>query len=231
MFLFVSAGILCKMERQGNTLSSFFTKGPDYFGLFQKGIQISDKAAKTLRKAFSDSRIDGEEIKRLQDIEHEGDRHVHECAKLISDAFITPIERPDMMNMIAAVEALTDSIDDIGNQIYMMHIVGTDETTEKFVRLIDSACGELCGMMKVFPYFKKNKFQEQLHEISIRVNHIEEEGDILFMNAMRSLFDPEQKMDTMDVIRRENLYNTMEDSLDCCEDVADIVQQIIISNT
>lgn len=210
-------------------MSSFFTKGPDYFGLFEKGIQISSKAAKALQKAFAESQINVEEIKQLQAIEHEGDRHVHECAKLISDAFITPVERPDMMNMIATIEALTDSIDDVGNQIYMMHIVNKDETSEKFVNLIASACEELCTMMDDFKHFKKS--QEKLHEISIRVNHIEEDGDVLFMNAMRSLFDPDQKMDTIDVIRKENLYNTLENSLDCCEDVADIVQQIIISNT
>lgn len=210
-------------------MSSFFSKGPDYFSLFEKGIQISSKAAKALQKAFADSQINEEEIKQLKTIEHEGDKHVHECAKLISDAFITPVERPDMMNMIAAIEALTDSIDDIGNQVYMMHIVQKDETSEKFVNLIASACEELCSMMNVFKHFKKSP--EKLHEISIHVNHIEEEGDVLFTNAMRTLFDPAQKLDTLDVIRRENLYNTLEDSLDCCEDVADIVEQIIISNT
>jgi uncharacterized protein Yka (UPF0111/DUF47 family) len=210
-------------------MSSFFSKGPDYFNLFEKGIQISSKAAQTLKRSFAGNRIDEDEIKKLKAIEHEGDRHVHECAKLVADAFITPIERPDMMNLVAAIEALTDSIDDVGNQVYMMHVVEKEETAEKFVELIASACEELCRMMSVFKNFKKS--QTELHEIAIRVNHIEEEGDALFIGAMRKMFDPAQKQDALDVIRRQSLYQTLEDSLDCCEDVADIMAHIIISNT
>jgi hypothetical protein len=210
-------------------MSNFFSKGPDYFGLFEKGIQIANKAATILQAAFADSRINVEKIKQLKEIEHEGDQHVHKCAELIADAFITPIERPDMMNLIATIEALTDSIDDIANQVYMMHIAEKDEVTEKFIQLIVQACKELCQMMSIFKHFKKAP--NKIHEISIRVNHIEEEGDTLFTDAMRALFDPANKMETIEIVRRQNLYNVFENCLDCCEDVADIVGQIIISNT
>lgn len=210
-------------------MSSFFSKGPDYFSLFEKGVEISSRAAQTLKRAFAGDEIDEEEIKQLKAIEHDGDKHVHECAKLISDAFITPIERPDMMNLVAAIEALTDSIDDVGNQVYMMHITEKGEVAGKFVDLISDACSELCSMMRVFKHFKKN--QTDIHEISIRVNHIEEEGDVLFIGAMRDMFDPSQERDPIDVMRRQSLYQTLEDSLDCCEDVADIMAHIIIANT
>ena len=210
-------------------MSNFFSKGPDYFSLFEKGIQISDKAAKLLKAAFADSLIDLDEITRLKEIEHEGDRHVHDCATLISDAFITPVDRSDMMNIVAAIESLTDGIDDIGNQIYMMHITEKNETIQKFIDLISDACAELCSMMSIFKQFKRNS--KNIHKISIKVNHIEEEGDALFTEAMRSLFDPSKKRDTIDIIRMQNLYNTLENALDFCEDVADIVEQVIISNT
>jgi uncharacterized protein len=218
-----------QMKDRGRKMSTFFSKGPDYFILFEKGMEISSRAAQTLKRAFAADRINEEEIKQLKAIEHEGDKHVHECSKLIEDAFITPIERPDMMNLVAAIEALTDSIDDVGNQVYMMHIEKKDETAEKFVELIASACTELCNMMHAFKHFKKN--QADLHEISIRVNHIEEEGDVLFIGAMRNMFDPEQQHDPVEVMRRQSLYQTLEDSLDCCEDVADIMAHIIIANT
>lgn len=210
-------------------MSNFFSKGPDYFGLFEKGIQISDKAAKLLKTAFSDSKIDLEEIKNLKEIEHEGDRHVHDCAGLISDAFITPVDRSDMMNIVAAIESVTDGIDDIGNQIYMMHVTEKNETIDKFIGLISEACEALCSMMSVFKQFKRSS--KTIHEISIKVNHIEEEGDALFTEAMRGLFDPSEKRETIDIIRMQNLYNTLENALDYCEDVADIVEQVIISNT
>jgi uncharacterized protein len=210
-------------------MSNFFSKGPDYFGLFEKGISISNKAAKALQTSFTDGTIDKDEIKQLKEIEHEGDRHVHECCSLIADAFITPIDRSDMMDMVRAIESITDSIDDIANQIYMMHITKANEVTVKLVDLIVKSCDGLCTLMSDFKQFKKN--QKRIKEMSVYVNNIEEEGDAIFGEAMRALFDPENKMEMIDVIRLQNLYNTMENSLDYCEDVADIVEQIIISNT
>lgn len=210
-------------------MSNFFAKGPDYFGLFEKGISISNKAAKALQTSFIDGAIDKEEIKQLKEIEHEGDKHVHECASLIADAFITPIDRSDMMDMVRAIESITDSIDDIANQIYMMHITKANEVTVKLVNLIVKSCEGLTTLMSDFKQFKKN--QKVIKEMTVYVNNIEEEGDAIFSEAMRALFDPENKMEMIDVIRLQNLYNTMENSLDYCEDVADIVEQIIISNT
>lgn len=210
-------------------MSNFFSKGPDYFGLFEKGISISNKAAKALQSSFSDGVIDKNEIMRLKEIEHEGDRHVHECSSLIADAFITPIDRSDMMAMVAAIESITDSIDDIANQIYMMHITKANEVTLKLVNLIVKSCEELGTLMAEFKQYKKNF--KQIKEITVSVNNLEEEGDAVFSEAMRSLFDPNNQMEMIDVIRLQNLYNTMENSLDYCEDVADIVEQIIISNT
>jgi Phosphate transport regulator (distant homolog of PhoU) len=210
-------------------MSNFFSKGPDYFGLFETGIGISAKAAKVLQASFSDGMIDKSEIKQLKEIEHEGDRHVHDSTALISDAFLTPIDRSDMMEMVRAIEAITDSIDDIGNQIYMMHISKASETTVKLVDLIVKSCEGLCTLMSDFKQFKKNS--KSIKEMTVLVNHLEEEGDAVFEEAMRELFDPDNKMEMIDVIRLQNLYNTMENALDYCEDVADIAEQIIISNT
>ncbi len=210
-------------------MSNFFSKGPDYFGLFEKGIGISNKAAKALQTSFADGTIDKNEIKRLKEIEHEGDKHVHECSNLIADAFITPLDRSDMMAMVAAIEAITDSIDDIANQIYMMHITKANEVTVKMVNLIVESCEELEKLMAEFKQYKKNF--KRIKELTVIVNNFEEEGDAVFGEAMRELFDPSNQMEMIDVIRLQNLYNTMENSLDYCEDVADIVEQIIISNT
>ena len=210
-------------------MSNFFSKGPDYFALFEKGIGISNKAAIALQTSFIDGMVDKNEIKQLKEIEHEGDRHVHECSSLIADAFITPIDRSDMMDMVRAIESVTDSIDDIANQIYMMHITKANEVTVKMVDLIVTSCEELCKLMSEFKQYKKNF--KKIKEITVLVNHLEEQGDAIFSEAMRSLFDPHNEMEMIDVIRLQNLYNTMENSLDYCEDVADIAEQIIISNT
>jgi uncharacterized protein Yka (UPF0111/DUF47 family) len=81
----------------GNMISR---KSVDYFEMFEKGVQISLKAAQRLRSSFSDGKIDEKEMKLVKDAEHEGDTHVHECLKKIDVAFITPIDRTDIVEII-----------------------------------------------------------------------------------------------------------------------------------
>jgi uncharacterized protein len=210
-------------------MGNFFSKGTDYFALFEKGIEISNRAAQVLQTLFADGEVDGGKMELLREIEHEGDRHVHACASIIEEAFVTPIDRNDLMRIVAAIEAITDSLDEIGNQVYMMHITKKNEAIGQFVELIAQACAKLCELMTEFRQFKKT--QEKIHVLSVSVNHIEEQGDDIFTKAVRTLFDPASQQDAVEVIRMQNLYNAFENSLDYCEDVADIVEQVIISNT
>lgn len=210
-------------------MSSFFSKGPDYFGLFETGIVITCKAAKVLKKSFGDGQIDKIEIAQLKEVEHEGDKHVHECFNLIADAFITPISSADMMNLVGAIECITDSINEIGNQIYMMHISESNETVDRMVDLIVESCDGLKLLLADFKHFQKN--MKRIREMTVQINHLEEKGDGIYNEGMRALFHPAKNMPLIDIIRLQNLYNTLEKALDRCEDVADIVEQIIISNT
>ncbi len=210
-------------------MSNFFSRGPDYYALFEKGISITCKAAKVLKKSFGDGKIDKIEIVQLKEVEHEGDKHVHECFNLIADAFITPISSTDMMNLVNAIESITDSINDIGNQIYMMHISESNEIVDQFVDLIDQSCDGLLVLLTDFKHFQKN--MKKIKEMTVHINHLEERGDGIYNEGMRSLFQPANDISPLDIIRLQNLYDTLEKALDRCEDVADIVEQIIITNT
>ena len=210
-------------------MSNFFSKGPDYYALFEKGISITCKAAKVLKKSFGDGKIDKIEIVQLKEVEHEGDKHVHECFNLIADAFITPISSTDMMNLVNAIESITDSINEIGNQIYMMHISESNDTVDLFVDLIDQSCDGLLVLLTDFKHFQKN--MKKIKEMTVHINHLEERGDEVYNEGMRALFHPGNAISPLDIIRLQNLYNTLEKALDRCEDVADIVEQIIITNT
>jgi uncharacterized protein Yka (UPF0111/DUF47 family) len=210
-------------------MSNFFSKGPDYYALFEKGISITCKAAKVLKKSFGDGKIDKIEIVQLKEVEHEGDKHVHECFNLIADAFITPISSSDMMSLVNAIECITDSINEIGNQIYMMHISESNETVDQMVDLIDESCEGLLVLLTEFKHFQKN--MKKIKELTVQINHLEEKGDEVYNEGMRALFHPGKEIPLIDIVRLQNLYITLEKALDRCEDVADIVEQIIISNT
>ena len=78
----------------------FTRKDVDCFELFQISSSYSRKAAVTLKKAYEDGVVDYNELKNLKDIEHEADIHAHRCLKMVDEAFITPIDRSDIVEII-----------------------------------------------------------------------------------------------------------------------------------
>lgn len=210
-------------------MNSFYKKGPDYYGLFINGISIACRAAKCVQKSLADGAIDKKEIEVLKEIEHEGDRQVHESMSLISEAFITPINNTDMMDLVNAIENITDSINEIGNQIYMMHITQSNAVIDNMVSLIVQGCEKLMELLSLFKHYQKNI--GRIKELIVDVNQLEEQSDHAYNEGMRCLFDPAENNPPIDVIRLQNLYKTLENSLDACEDVADIVDRVIIVNS
>lgn len=202
-------------------------KKVDYFEMFEKGMQIALKAAVKLKSAFSDGVINNFELKQIKEIEHEGDLHVHQCLKTIDIAFITPIDRTDIVEIIKAIENLTDSIDYIATHINILQIRDANKYLVSFVDSVVSSCEILNELMTELKQFKKN--QKKINEYIIEVNRIEEEGDRTYAESMQKLFQDET--DAVKIIKQKELYQLLEDSIDRCEDIADLVEMVIVAKT
>lgn len=202
-------------------------KEVDIFSLFESSASFSHKAAVTLKKAYEDGTVDYAELKHLKEIEHEADIHVHRCLKIVEEAFITPIDRSDIVEIIKEIENITDSIDSIANHTYMMCVKEVNEAAKNLMSLVVDACDKLEDLMKLLKNFKKDF--KKINDLIIEINNIEEAGDRTYLNATRTLFEFET--DAKKIIVWKLLYDQLEGALDKCEDVADIVQKIIISKT
>lgn len=202
-------------------------KNIDYFDMFVKSATITRNAAVKLKTAFADGEININELKRIKDLEHSGDVFYHECLKVIDVAFITPIDRTDLVNILNGIENVTDSIDSIAGSFYMMCITGSTDFMRKFVELLVASCEKLLELMIELKKFKKNL--KTVNNLIIEINRIEEEGDKLYNSCVRNLFSFET--DAIKIIKDKELYQLFEEAIDCCEDVADMVENIIVTKT
>jgi len=202
-------------------------KSVDYFEMFEQGISISLEAARALRAAFGDERIVESELKSIKEIEHRGDTHVHQCLRKIDVAFITPIDRTDIVEIIKAIENLTDSIDAVSNHIYMLNVQDSNSYLRKFVDYIVMSCEKLNELMTALKTFKKN--HAKIKECIVEVNRIEEEADRAYAESMRKLF--ENETDPIAIIKKKELYQLLEHAVDCSEDVADLVEKVMVAKT
>ena len=202
-------------------------KNVDYFEMFVKSATIARDASLKLKSAFADGEVNISELKMIKDLEHDGDIHFHECLKIIDVAFITPIDRSDLVDVLNGIEDVTDSIEAIANSFYMMCISGSTDYMRKFVELLVVSCERLLELMIELKRFKKNL--KNINNLIIEINRLEEEGDKSYSESMRNMFEFET--DAITIIKNKELYQLFEGAIDCCEDVADMVENIIVTKT
>jgi len=150
-------------------ISKLGKSGINYFDLFVDGAAISLEAAKSLKAAMEDKEINKDEIKYIKEIEHKGDKHVHEAQRIIEAAFITPIDQSDIMEILKGIENVTDSIDDAANHIYIMRVTKGDEFMSRFVDIMISSCEKMYELMIALKDFQK-KPGKDINKLIIEIN-------------------------------------------------------------
>lgn len=199
-----------------------------YFDTFVSCIKISKEAAEYLVNAlenFDPEKLETQ-VAELHAIEHSADRLKHSLVKEVAKAFITPLEREDILKLSHTIDNVTDSIEDIIINFYMRNIRSVDENTVVLAKLVVDICDATIKLLEEFRNFKKSKI---IPELLIEVNKIEEQGDALYRNSMRTLYT--EQSDALRILQWTKIYKYFERCFDACEDVADIVESIIIENT
>ncbi len=206
-------------------MSRVFKKEVDYFEEFTTGVGFCKRAAEALLATLNDEKLNNMERETIHKIEQEADKHVHSMFNHLNHSFITPIDREDIMQIVSETDNVTDGIDAVSEEFYMMHIDKLLPASRTMAELIVRSCTHMVAMMEELKQFKKNnKLMEQI----IEINNIEEEGDKIYREAVYNLFAPGQ--DAMLAIKWRSILDLMENVLDNCENVADTVQSIITKN-
>ena len=199
-----------------------------YFDNFIACADYSRKAAQLLDKGmrqFDPAQI-GDMIEEMHEVEHAGDEKKHELLNVLAKAFITPIEREDIILLGQNIDEVTDKIEDVLLRMYCNHIKSVRPDALELVAVVIECCDELKEMLEEFPRFKNSK---KLHEKIVNINTLEEKADQLFISSMRNLHttcdDP-----VMIIVWRE-IYIYLEKCVDACEHVADTVESVIMKNS
>ena len=199
-----------------------------YFDNFIACADYSRKAAQLLDKGmrqFDPAQI-GDMIEEMHEVEHAGDEKKHELLNVLAKAFITPIEREDIILLSQNIDEVTDKIEDVLLRMYCNNIKSVRPDALELVAVVIECCNELKEMLEEFPRFKNSK---KLHEKIVNINTLEEKADQLFICSMRNLHttcdDP-----VMIIVWRE-IYIYLEKCVDACEHVADTVESVIMKNS
>jgi len=201
-------------------------KKKDKFNVLLSNIALNLKEGATYfadykLKNVSDLKIFSETMK---DYETKGDTYVHEVIRELNHAFITPIEREDILLLVMSMDDVIDGIEHCAALFEMYNITQADEFMLKFVEAIRNCAFEIEQSIELL----STKKLLSIRENAIKIKDYESKCDGILRQSIKHLFSVEK--DPIRVIQYKEIYENLEDIADSCQGVANTLETIIMKN-
>ena len=162
---------------------------------------------------------------QIDKLEHFGDEITHKIYLELSKNFITPFDREDITSLTGAIDDVADYIQGSVNRMSLYRI---DEMTPAIQTLSGQIQQGAVEMEKAIKELKDLKNVRTIADACIRINSIENQADVVFDRAVADLFLYEK--DAIRLIKYKEILAALETATDMCEDVANVMETILVKN-
>jgi predicted phosphate transport protein (TIGR00153 family) len=204
---------------------SLIPKEMIFFDLFDEAAKNAHQGALALVDLLEDFRNVPEKVKKIKDIEHAGDKITHTTIEKLNQTFITPIDREDIHRLISRLDDILDMIDTAVNRMYLYKIDKPTEDAKALGRVLVKATKIIIDLVSKM---RNLKLSSSLLQDCIEIHTQENEGDRIEQHALASLF--ENGHDPIFIIKWKDIYEELEAATDRCEDVANVIEGIVLKN-
>jgi uncharacterized protein len=196
-----------------------------YFRLFTSNIANIQEAATDLRKLLdakttSDRKI---LIARIEDAEHRGDQITHDIFADLSKTFVTPIDREDIHALAGEIDDILDLIEDVAVRTSLYDVT---EFPPEFRDLTDTLVRAVEDLAIAVPLLGDMKNVEIILRSCEHVNTCENAGDDIYHNAIARLF--RDIKDPIELIKLKEIISDIEEAIDTCEHVANLIEGVVV---
>lgn len=204
---------------------NLFPKEEKFFELFNKSSEKIVEGTVLFNQLLNNYTDIEEKIKVIKNIEHECDKITHECVEKLNKSFITPFDREDIHLLISKMDDILDLIDAAAHRLSLYKIKEIPPEFSNLGEILQKSSEELVKALKNLKNLKDTK---RILDCCIEINRLENEGDLINRKAIAKLFD--NSPDPLMVIKWKEIIEDIEMAIDKCEDVANIIEGIVLKN-
>jgi uncharacterized protein len=201
----------------------FFPKTFNFFDLFEKQVSHAVEAACLFKEIVAGGNITEEAMSRMASIEHQGDDVAHKIIDQLNKTFITPFDREDIHALAKQLDDITDMVTNILSRLRVYSIVGVDRHLVEFSVVIEQSVRAVARAIGGLRNLKNGRV---VFDACVEINRLENVGDTMRDHALSELFASAR--DPISVIKWKDIYQDAETVLDVCEDVAHVVDSIMV---
>src|SRR5436305_13925302 len=196
--------------------------GREYFTLFEEAGANVLRAADLLNQLLEAYPDRKELAKEILICEQDGDRITHDLIHHLNHTFVTPIDREDIYRLAGALDDIVDYTEEVADYLGLYQVEAPMAQAQQMAKILLASCRQIADALPLLKGF------QDISRHTIEINRLENEGDRVTREAIAALFD--NGIDPMVVIRWKDLYERLEDAIDSTEDVANIMEGIVIKN-
>ncbi|MCX5757222.1 MAG: DUF47 family protein [Candidatus Hydrogenedentes bacterium] len=194
-----------------------------FFDYFEKHARLTIEACEAFC-ALTDGQVDHTtQAARIKDIEHQADDLTHQCVDALNRTFITPIDRVDIHQLIKRLDDVVDSVDATTSRISLYELVEIRPEAHQLASVLLKAARQIeVALMGLRSLKETDAIKARL----IDIHQLENEGDIILRAALMRLFKEENN--PILIMKWKEIFERLEKATDRCEEVANIIEKIII---
>jgi predicted phosphate transport protein (TIGR00153 family) len=192
---------------------------------FEDFIKLSGelrKGAHALQEMLAGSQPDMQKQDVIKDIEHICDRLTHDIVVQLNRTFVTPLDREDIHALASSLDDVMDAIDAAAAVIRLYKIQQVRSGARRLVEIVCDAVDLIAEGMAAL------ERRDGVLELSARISQLEHEADRAHQDAIVGLFD--QERDPIAVIKWKEIYDFLEAAMDRCEDVANVLESVMVKH-
>lgn len=194
-----------------------------FYDLFTELATRLTASASLLQELFQAPDQLASKVTAIKGLEHEADNLTHDIIDRIDRTFVTPFDREDIHALASELDDVIDLIDGAARRAQIFRIrqarppaIVLSEVLARAAKMVEEGVRDM-------------KNAKHVYAVSEKLKVLEEEGDAVYHDAMGKLFADESG-DAIEVIKWKDLYDKVEDALDRCEDVGNVLQSIALKN-
>ena len=209
------------LPREGNFFELFNTHG--------EAIVTGARAFLAMVQNYGDAALREKYAAEVDDAEHAADKVTAEVNRLLHKTFITPIDREQIHGLINAMDDILDLLQDTSETMSLYDVRHMTEDVLRLSELSAKCCERVAHAVTLLSKLSQSSVAEATIKTCEEIDRLESDADRVMRSAMSKLFREEQ--DLRELIKLKAIYELLESIPDKCEDVANLIEGIVLENS
>jgi predicted phosphate transport protein (TIGR00153 family) len=206
-------------------LNRFLPRETSFFDFFERHAALTVEGCQEFLSLVTTGANIEPKTRRIKEIEHETDVITHQCVEALHKTFITPIERDDIHRLITKMDDVMDWVEAASDRI---QLYGIRDMTPELKDLADTLVRAAEEVRQAVGGLRDMRNAEKILKKCVDINRLENEADTILRGAVARLFREEK--DPIEIIKWKEIYESLENATDRCEDVANILEGVVLEH-